>query len=150
MENKKIDLELQLSKHFKLKEFVRSGTAIMHGIDNTPPLYAVENLRALCENVLEPLRCRFGVLRITSGYRCQALNKAVGGVKNSQHLMGEAADIYIPNQEIGMKMLDFIEKNLPYHQVLFERRKSDNVRWMHVSYRQKQFIIHNAQFIIHN
>lgn len=84
-----------LSPHFRLIEFTRSGVATDKGIDNTPGKEEVDALRALCENILEPLRHRFGAIYISSGYRCRRLNNAVGGVMNSQHMRGEAADILL-------------------------------------------------------
>lgn len=110
--------DIQLSPHFTLRELTRSDTATRLGIDNSldpsnpkhQPI--LENLRNLCTHVLEPLRSfansivdgntspRGGrkeiPILINSGYRCPALNKAVGGVPNSQHLTGQAADIRIP------------------------------------------------------
>ena len=82
--------DLRLSDHFKLREFTLSGAAIRYNLDNTPTTVEVERLRALCVNVLEPLRRRFGVLRITSGYRSERVNKIVGGAVRSQHRLGEA------------------------------------------------------------
>ena len=108
----KLTFEQYLSPHFTVGEFFRSGTAIRLGIVNEPDAHpeegltneeVVENLRALCTEVLEPLRRRVGRVIITSGYRCQKLNKAVGGVWNSQHLRGEAADIYVPNQATALR-----------------------------------------------
>lgn len=73
-----MNLNQALTPHFTLEEFVRSGVAIRHNIANTPSTHVVNNLRLLCEHVLEPLRHRFGVIRITSGYRCEELNNLVG------------------------------------------------------------------------
>lgn len=85
---------MQLSEHFRLIEFTRSSVAQRLNIDNTPPEEAIAAMRRLCENVLEPLRRYVDrPLIITSGYRCERLNQAVGGVPTSQHLKGEAADI---------------------------------------------------------
>ena len=98
----------QLTQHFSLREFIISATAIRHGIDNTPSEETVARLKALCDNVLEPLRRRFGRIRITSGYRSPSVNAKVGGVATSQHTLGEAADINVPNAEVGMKMYDYI------------------------------------------
>lgn len=123
-----------LSEHFTLSEMVRSGTAIRYGIDNTPAEEAIENLTLLCRNVLEPLRRRFGVIRITSGYRSQALNRAVGGARTSQHLTGEAADIHIGCEEAGQKMYDFICRHTDFDQLLFERRPKTGCCWLHVSH----------------
>ena len=85
---------MRLTEHFELIEFVRSSTADKLGIKNEPSNEAVENLRVLCKQILEPLR-RFAnePLHINSGFRCSALNMAVGGVSNSNHLYGFAADV---------------------------------------------------------
>ena len=77
----------QLTEHFSLDELIRSNTAITRGICNMPYQAAIDNLQNLCQRVLEPLRQWAGVpVKISSGYRCRELNKAVGGVKNSQHI----------------------------------------------------------------
>lgn len=127
--------ETQLTEHFKLREFVISATAVRHGIDNTPPSDAVERLEALAHEVLEPLRRRFGAIRITSGYRSEHVNRLVGGAASSQHLRGEAADISIGSLEVGRKMYDFIRSRLDFDQLIFERRHKTGARWLHVSYR---------------
>lgn len=124
-----------LTPHFTLNEFILSGTAIRKGIDNTPDEIEIERMRMLCVKVLEPLRLRFGVIRITSGYRCKVLNKAVGGVANSQHMYGEAADIHISNMEVGMKMFDYIRINCDFDQLLFEHSMKNGCCWLHVSYK---------------
>ena len=86
---------MRLTKNFELEEMVRSVTARERGIDNTPPKKVKENLRMLCEEVLQPLRDRWGApIVVSSGYRCPQLNRAVGGVRNSDHLYGCAADIH--------------------------------------------------------
>lgn len=86
-----------LSQHFRLSEFTRSATASARGIDNTPSASAIDNLRHLCQEVLEPLRRHLDrPVVISSGYRCKKLNQLVGGVRTSQHMTGEAADIAAP------------------------------------------------------
>ncbi len=135
METKRIDDNIQLTEHFNLLEFVRSGTAITLGIDNHPPRLAVECLTHLCQTVLEPLRRRFGKIRITSGYRCDTLNAAVGGARRSQHRLGQAADIFVPSEEEGQKMFNYIRGNLPFDQLIFEHSESRKTRWIHVSIR---------------
>ncbi|MGM9704377.1 MAG: D-Ala-D-Ala carboxypeptidase family metallohydrolase [Prevotella sp.] len=130
-----VDLDIMLSPHFSLRELIASGTAIRRRIDNTPQPEHIERLTALCTNVLEPLRRRFGVIRVTSGYRSPELNRAVGGAPSSQHMLGEAADINVSGRETGTKMYEYIRRNLPYDQLLFEHRSKSGVYWLHVSYR---------------
>ena len=86
-----------LSPHFCLDEFTKSSTAIKHGIQNTPPQEAVENLRRLCANTLEPLREELGLpVVITSGFRTKALNDLLAhSSERSQHMQGQAADFYV-------------------------------------------------------
>ncbi len=124
-----------LTAHFSLREMCASGTAIRLGIKNEPSEEVIHRLQQLCEHVLEPLRQRFGVIRITNGYRCDRLNKAVGGVKNSQHRLGEAADIHVSNIEVGRKMFRYIKENLEFDQLLFERIQENGACWLHVSFR---------------
>src|SRR3569833_46377 len=85
----------QLSPNFKLSEFLVSQTAARQGIQNVPSAAEVANLEKLCLNVLEPVRTVLGgkPIFISSGFRCPALNKAVGGAPNSDHQLGQAADI---------------------------------------------------------
>lgn len=123
-----------LTPHFRLREFIISATAIRRGIDNTPPAAAEAHLKALCENVLEPLRRRFGVIRITSGYRSPQLNRLVGGAGTSQHMAGEAADIHMSSVESAEKMFDYISRHLPFDQLILEQRRKAGIRWIHVSY----------------
>ncbi len=127
-------MDEMLSEHFSLEEMTRSGEALRRKISNVPTAEQTENLRQLCLNVLEPVRRRFGATRITSGYRCPELNRAVGGAPASQHTRGEAADIHLSNMEVGRKMFDFIRRHTDFDQLLFERRVKGGCRWLHVSY----------------
>ena len=127
-------MDEMLSEHFSLEEMTRSGEALRRKISNVPTAEQTESLRQLCLNVLEPVRRRFGATRITSGYRCPELNEAVGGVADSQHIRGEAADIHLSNMEVGRKMFDFIRLHTDFDQLLFERRMKGGCRWLHVSY----------------
>ena len=125
---------MKLSKNFTLEEFIRSNTAERMGIDNVPKdEKVVENLRSLCLEVLQPLRDYVGApVHINSGYRCPELNMAVGGVKNSQHCRGEAADIRIVSPKQGREWAAWIEDNCRFDQMLLERNKNGAV-WLHVS-----------------
>ena len=123
---------MQLSNNFRLSEFTRSDTAKRLGIVNEcSSVEQVLNLAYLCHMVLQPLRDRFGPIRITSGYRCPELNRAVGGASNSQHMRGEAADIHLPSVEKGKEYLAFL-KTLPSVDELIWERKG-NTHWIHVS-----------------
>lgn len=141
--------DVQLSKHFKLSEFIKSSTASAKGIDNTPSLEVVSNLQYLCINVLEPLREYFNCpIVIGSGYRCPALNKAVGGVSNSQHMTGEAADIHLPDEVTGKKWFTWMMNNLRFHQLIWEKSTPTSTHhWIHVAIRQNGT---NSQQVIQN
>ena len=123
-----------LSKNFTLQEFIRSNTAERMGIDNVPKdEKVIENLRNLCLEVLQPLRDYVGApVHINSGYRCKALNEAVGGVKNSQHCLGEACDIRLASSKQGREWATWIEDNCRFDQMLLEKNKNGAV-WLHVS-----------------
>ena len=125
---------MQLSKHFSLSEFERSATATKHGIDNHVPSQYIPTLEQLCKEILEPLRAFAGQpIIISSGYRCPRLNTLVGGVANSQHLSGEAADLHLPSLAEGREWFHWIATYCSYDQLLWERRGS--TRWIHVSCR---------------
>lgn len=133
-----INPNLQLSEHFVLREFIHSVTAQRLHIDNTPGLCHVSRLIALCEHVLEPLRKVFGPIIINSGYRCPALNRAVGGAANSQHLRGEAADVRTTSLQQAQQMYDFVRRHLVYDQVILEHARRTGSVWLHVSYRKDE------------
>lgn len=133
-EREKMELML-LSPHFALGEFIKSGTAIKNHLDNVPhDIIIVIRLMVLCEQVLEPLRQRFGAIRITSGFRCHLLNLQVGGAFGSQHELGEAADIFVPNHEVMLKYMTFIKTSCDFDQMILEPRGQTLKRWLHVSY----------------
>ena len=101
-----------LSPHFCLDEFTKSSTAIKHGIQNNPPQEAVENLRRLCANTLEPLREELGLpVVITSGFRTKALNDILAHAsERSQHMQGQAADFYVPPGQSGLSRRELLIK----------------------------------------
>ena len=81
-------------KYFTIRELTKSNTAVRKGINNTPNSTIINSLTELINNVLDPLREKWGApIKVSSGYRCPALNRAIGGATNSQHMKGEAADI---------------------------------------------------------
>lgn len=124
---------MYLSDNFSLFEMTYSVTAKANGINNTPPKAVIKNLTELCKNVLQPLRNYLGVpMIITSGYRCAALNKRIGGVVNSQHVLGQAADFVTPQKDLKIAF-DYIKNYLNYDQLLYEHSK-DGMAWIHVSF----------------
>ena len=127
---------IRLSKNFTLSELCASDTAQAKGIKNDPVTQEIVNLTALCSNVLQPLREWWGKeVKIGSGYRCAALNKAVGGVNNSQHMKGEAADLCIDGDiEKGKKWFGYIRNHLTFDQLIWEHN-AKGTYWVHVSYR---------------
>jgi len=130
---------MRLSKNLTLKEAIKSNTASRLGIENSPEDWEIHNLRAVAENVFQPVRDHFGVpIGVSSGYRSKALNKAIGGSKYSQHMIGEAldidADIYgkVTNAEI----FNYIKNNLEWDQMIWEFGDDDEPNWVHVSYKE--------------
>ena len=128
----------QLSANFKLSELIKSETATRLDIDNTPNDEQIESLRLLCENILQPVRDHFGKpVKITSGFRCAALNQATGGSATSDHCKGQACDFEIdgvPNPELA----EWIETNLKYTQLILEfwvpGGDDPNAGWVHASF----------------
>ena len=128
-----------LSPHFTLAELTRSEAATRMGLDNTPTPDAVENLRALCEQVLEPLRVAIGKpLRVNSGYRGPLANTAVGGSNTSQHSKGEAADVEVDGMDNTQLAKKIIELKLPFDQLIAEFVDPDRPGsgWIHVSHKR--------------
>lgn len=120
---------MQLSEHFELAEFLVSETAARRGIANEPTPEVIENLRRLCQSVLEPLRVHLKrPVMITSGYRSPALNRAIGGSPTSHHMQGRAADLIVP----GIAPLAVCQTahslRLPCTQIIHEFG-----RWAHLS-----------------
>lgn len=124
---------MQLSKNFSLDELTHSNTAIAHNIPNIPDDTTINNLKALVENVLQPLRDLIGPIHIDCGYRCPEVNKLVGGVPTSQHCFGQASDL--SNGPANNKLIyDTIIAHLPFDQVIVEGGTFEEPAWIHVSY----------------
>lgn len=135
---------MNLSKNFTLAEMTKSQTAKRLGIDNTANENQIEFMRELCEKVLQPIRDEFGPVRVTSGLRVPALNKAIGGSKTSQHraLNGAAADIDLDDK--NGEVFQWIKDNLIVDQLIWEFGNEENPDWIHVSYHYG----HNRQQIL--
>lgn len=127
---------MNLSPNFSLHELTKSETALRLDIDNTPGEAETENLRLLCEKVLQPVRDHFGKgVKVNSGFRSSATNQATGGSKSSDHVKGQAADIEIPgvaNADLARWIMD----NLDYTQLILEFYTPGipDSGWVHVSY----------------
>ena len=132
---------MKLSKNFTYEELCHSGVAERKGPKNRPKTKeeergVSENLKALCMEVLQPLRDYLGKpVVISSGYRSEEVNRMVGGVKGSQHLKGEAADIHVENTEHLLKIMHFIMEETDFDQLIWEKNKA-GTQWVHVSYRR--------------
>ena len=128
---------MQLSKNLYLSEVIKSRTAKRLGINNEPKVEHLVNLKELAENIFQPLRDYYGVpIYISSGYRSESLNKAIGGSKSSQHCKGQAIDIdrdghSLPN---NAEIFEYIKNNLDFDQLIWEFGSNTNPDWVHVSY----------------
>ena len=125
-------------KYFTFKELIASNVTAKRKIDNIPSWTAVAHLQELTEKILEPLRAAWGSsIIVNSGYRCDALNKAVGGVSTSAHRLGYAADLFPGNgkiDEFGKFARDWLVNNkVKFDQIIFEVKNKQ--RWVHVSLR---------------
>lgn len=139
---------MQLSKNFTLSELVHSDTANARGIDNTPTdIKIVNNLIKLAKNVLQPIRDKYGKpIIITSGYRCLDLNKAVGGVSNSQHLLGLAADIDVGTVNDNKLLFNMIEEMIKNKEIVVDQLLDEShYKWIHISYNENN----NRNQILH-
>jgi hypothetical protein len=131
---------MKLSAHFALSEFTRSESAKREGLDNTPTAEHLENLKTLCEKVLEPIRERYGSINISSGYRGKMLNHFIGGSVSSDHCLGRAADIDMDDSGTGVtntEVFNYIKDNLDYDQLIWEFGTKEKPDWVHVGYRGK-------------
>ena len=128
---------MKLTENFSLNELTKSQTAERKGIDNTPSTEHQENLKSLCEMILQPIRDHFGqVVSVSSGYRSPELCVAIGSSTQSQHAKGQASDFEIfgvSNKELA----DYIDQNLDYDQLILEYWKGEdepNSGWVHCSF----------------
>ena len=131
----KDNMAVQITKHFTLEELCASATAKARGIQNKPNAQQIIALVYLTCYVLEPLREAMNEpIPISSGFRCEQLNRAVGGVSNSQHTKGQAADLCIGGDlEKGKRWFNYIKANLKFDQLIWEH-SSSGTYWVHVSF----------------
>ena len=135
----KVAIIMQLTNNFTLAELCKSQTALRKGIDNLPKdPDIVSKMQTLAEEILQPVRDKFGPTVINSGYRCKKLNTAIGGSKKSQHCFGEAADIEVPTLS-NRDLAEWIKNNLDFDQLILEfyNGKDPSSGWVHVSYKNK-------------
>lgn len=128
---------MQLSDHFVLGELIRSDSAARRGIDNRPDDDGVDKLRALCANILEPVRARFGrPVTVNSGYRCPALNRAIGGSSRSQHMLCEAVDFEVSGVA-NWEVAAWVRDNLAFDQLILEAYTAGrpDSGWVHASWK---------------
>lgn len=133
-----MDPDMKLSENFTLREYIKSQTAARRGFDNMPTEPELENAIALFENVAQPIRDHFGPTIITSGYRSEELNSAIGGSPRSQHKVGEAVDLEVPGVATA-EVAQWIADNLTFDQLILEFYDPSDVNsgWTHVSYVRK-------------
>lgn len=134
---------MKLTEHFDLQEFTYSETAKRYGIKNKPKTLIIDNIRTLCEEILEPLRLEIGKpIHISSGYRCLELNKKIGGVPTSQHCLGQACDFVVEGMTPYEVVKVILELNLPFDQVgLYDT-------FVHISYgeRHRRHLFYNKAY----
>ena len=131
-------MTMRLSRNFTLAELVATSHP---RLQDTPTLAVIQNLQRLCVLVLQPLRDTLGApVYINSGYRSERLNARVGGVLNSRHLQGKAADIHCDNLDYAKVVFDILKQNPNVDKVLIERkrptpnpsREGGGICWVHV------------------
>jgi len=127
--------DMKLSNNFTLREFVKSQTASRKGIDNTPTEEHLDNAVTLFKHVVQPVRENFGPTIITSGYRSDALNEAIGGSTTSQHSKGQAVDLEVMGVSTA-EVCEWIAANTDFDQLILEFYEpgDTNSGWVHVSY----------------
>tara|TARA_Y100000401_G_scaffold111007_1_gene108791 strand:+ start:173 stop:634 length:462 start_codon:yes stop_codon:yes gene_type:complete len=126
----------RISKHVSWKEGTYSRTGERLDLDNTPNEEQLKCMKAIAENIFEPLREWVGgPVKINSFFRGEQVNKAIGGSTRSQHMKGQAIDIDDTfKHKTNAEMFHFIKDNLDFDQLIWEFGTDDNPNWVHVSY----------------
>ena len=136
---------MKLTRNFSLLELTKSDTAIRRGIDNEPNADQIDKLKALCENILQPVRDHFGRVTVTSGFRSVELCTAIGSSANSQHAKAEAVAFEVIGQD-NASVCQWVHDNLEWDQLILEFYVpgEPNSGWIHCSYvpegRRAQFL----------
>jgi len=127
---------MKISEHISYKEGIKSNTALRMGIDNIPSAYEQQNMEIVAEKIFEPLRKWVGgPIRINSFFRCEDLNRAIGGSSRSQHCEGRAIDLDdVHGYKTNAEMFNYIKNNLNFDQLIWEFGSDENPDWIHVSY----------------
>ena len=125
-----------IMKHFSISELTASATALREGIDNRPSKCAYHLLHVLVDQLLDPIREAWGEpIVVSSGYRCKELNTLIGGVKNSHHMLGCAADLIAGNKADHRRLFKLIQQMQQQGQIRFTQLIWEgNGRWIHISY----------------
>jgi zinc D-Ala-D-Ala carboxypeptidase len=130
---------MKLSDNLTLAEVTKSRTAKRLGIDNSPTIEHLENLKAVAQNVFQPVRLHFKKpLFVSSGYRSEALNDAIKGSSSSQHCKGEALDLdaQVYGGFTNNELYNYIKDHVEYDQLIWEFGTDDEPDWVHVSYKK--------------
>lgn len=137
---------MNLSKNFTLSELTNSSTANYYKVSNTPDRWALDNLKKLCNEVLQPIRDKWGdSIFINSGYRSPSVNRLVKGSASSQHLKGEAADITVGSKEGNKKLFDVIVQMIDKGEIKVGQLIDEyDYKWIHISipYKKVNQILH--------
>lgn len=125
----------KFTKNFTYEELIASATANRLGIDNTPTQQEKAKLKKLAEDILQPIRDKWGSpIVITSGYRSPKVNKAVGGTSTSQHQKGEASDLKVGGVTQNKKLFELISKMISNKEIQVGQLINEyNYSWIHVS-----------------
>lgn len=136
-----------MNLNFSISELIKSDKAKQKNIKNTPSISQVDNMLKLIFYCLQPIRDKFGAIKITSGYRCEELNKLVKGSATSNHLQGNAADI-IPLNATFRQVYDFIINNLDYDECFIEKN-SNGTKWLHIAFvKGRNRKKHNPNYLV--
>jgi len=128
---------MKLSEHVTIAEFEYSNTAVAKRLDNRMNSEQIDNAKALCENIFEPIRkFRGSAIKINSGFRGVALNRAVGGASSSQHCKGEAIDLPLTAQEFYV-----IKDSLDFDQLIWEFGTKEGPDWVHIGLGTKKQVL---------